>query len=138
MGHTLVVDPAVAVSCSTDGRKEGVHCGSCGLIITEQIVIPRSNVHHYDDGQCRDCSCSFDTSGLFVLKTPLALKVIESEAFMNTSAQVIIVQDDCISIGRKAFAGCENLQFIFMPAKLEGTIPDDAFDGCSNFEIIFR
>ena len=39
-GHTLVVDPAIAPTCTESGKTEGSHCGSCGMVFTEQEDIP--------------------------------------------------------------------------------------------------
>lgn len=38
--HTKVVDPAVKVTCTVDGRTEGSHCSVCGEIFIAQAVIP--------------------------------------------------------------------------------------------------
>ena len=39
-GHTLVTDPAVAPTETTDGLTEGSHCGVCGVVLQAQEVIP--------------------------------------------------------------------------------------------------
>lgn len=39
--HTKVIDiPAVAATCTTDGRTEGSHCSECGEILSKSEVIP--------------------------------------------------------------------------------------------------
>lgn len=38
--HTEVLDPAVAVTCTTDGLTAGAHCSVCKAILTPQDVIP--------------------------------------------------------------------------------------------------
>ena len=38
--HTKVVDPAVKVTCTVDGKTEGSHCSVCGEIFIAQAVIP--------------------------------------------------------------------------------------------------
>ncbi|WP_295212147.1 hypothetical protein [Ruminococcus sp.] len=38
-GHTIVIDNAVAATCTTAGRTEGSHCSVCGAITQEQVAI---------------------------------------------------------------------------------------------------
>ena len=39
--------------------------------------------------------------------------------------------DGCSAIGKRAFADCKSLRYVFLPKALEGKLPDDAFEGCS-------
>ena len=45
--HTIVVDPAVAPTCTTEGLTEGSHCSVCGEMLVPQQTIPATG-HHYD------------------------------------------------------------------------------------------
>lgn len=38
--HNIVIDEAIAATCTTPGKTEGKRCSVCGLIFTEQIDIP--------------------------------------------------------------------------------------------------
>ena len=94
--------------------------------------------HHCVNGTCKDCGQHFDWRGLNTLTLPAAIKKVEPEAFMNVSAQVIIVPNGCVSIGSRAFANCTNLRYVILPSTLE-TLADDAFAGCgSNVEFIWQ
>ena len=94
--------------------------------------------HHCVHGTCKDCGQHFDWSGLNTLTLPAAIKEVEPEAFMNVSAQVIIVPNGCVTIGSRAFANCTNLRYVILPSTLE-TLADDAFAGCgSNVEFIWQ
>lgn len=39
LGHTEVIDPAVAATCTTAGKTEGKHCSVCGTVIVAQTRI---------------------------------------------------------------------------------------------------
>lgn len=38
-GHTTVIDPAVAATCTTAGKTEGSHCSVCNTVIIEQTTV---------------------------------------------------------------------------------------------------
>ena len=40
LGHTEVVDAAVAANCTEDGLTEGKHCSACNVKLVEQQVVP--------------------------------------------------------------------------------------------------
>ena len=40
--HTEVIHPAVAATCTKDGKTEGKHCSVCNTVIVAQTVIPAS------------------------------------------------------------------------------------------------
>ena len=39
-GHNEVIDEAVPVTCTTDGKTQGKHCDTCGEVLVEQQTIP--------------------------------------------------------------------------------------------------
>ena len=73
--HNTVIDAAVAATCTTTGLTEGSHCSKCGVVFTEQTVVPATG-HSYrvtsDSATCVDyelfhyecsgCGDSFDIS----------------------------------------------------------------------------
>ena len=64
------------------------------------------------------------------LRLPAALTEIEEEAFAGVSADSIYLQDQVVSIGKRAFADCKELRSIRIPDSVT-SIEDSAFDGCS-------
>lgn len=48
-GHTVVVDAAVAPTCTEAGLTEGSHCSVCGEVLAEQEVVEAAG-HQYDGG----------------------------------------------------------------------------------------
>ena len=39
MGHTVVIDRAVAATCTKDGKTEGSHCSVCGKVLKTQKIV---------------------------------------------------------------------------------------------------
>ena len=50
-GHSEVVDPAVAATCTTPGKTEGKHCSVCSTVIVTQKIVPAKG-HTYVNGVC--------------------------------------------------------------------------------------
>ena len=69
-----------------------------------------------------------------VLKLPAAIKVIDAEAFMGMQADRVILPDGATTIGARAFANCDSLLRIDIPATVT-SIAADAFNGCANVTI---
>ena len=47
LGHTVVVDPAVAPDCTHTGLTEGSHCSVCNIVLKAQETVPATG-HSYD------------------------------------------------------------------------------------------
>ena len=47
LGHTIVVDPAVAPDCTHTGLTEGSHCSVCNTVLKAQETVPATG-HSYD------------------------------------------------------------------------------------------
>ena len=50
LGHTEVVDQAVAATCTLDGKTEGKHCSVCTTVLVAQNTI-QSLGHQYNNGE---------------------------------------------------------------------------------------
>ena len=55
LGHTEVIDSAVAPTCSSAGLTEGKYCSECGYVITVQEKLP-TLAHSYDNKYDEDCN----------------------------------------------------------------------------------
>ena len=68
------------------------------------------------------------------LVLPSGLKKIEDEAFKGLACLAVIVPDGCTSIGEKAFADCEVLLYVKVPATVT-SIAENAFNGSTKARI---
>ncbi len=75
-GHTRVIDPAVAATCTTDGKTQGSHCSVCGHVFEHQTVIPAlghsypNQADHSKSVPCTKCGAMSPTKE----HTPVELK----------------------------------------------------------------
>ena len=135
--RTLI--PATGSTCTKRGNSAYYTCKDCGSYINEKgeeikansWLLPLANVHHAVNGVCKDCNKNFNLTWVQKMTLPASLSTIEEEAFVGSSAQAIVVPDGCSAIGKRAFADCKSLRYVFLPKALEGKLPDDAFEGCS-------
>ena len=53
-GHTAVTDAAVAATCTETGLTEGSHCGTCGITLVAQTVVPAKGHTAGAEANCTD------------------------------------------------------------------------------------
>ena len=88
-----------------------------------------------DDTMLLSDDSTFDSDGAGTgLVLPKALTEIGEGAFEGIPARRVEVSENVKAIGSRAFAECENLREITIPASVE-QIADDAFDGCSDIKV---
>ena len=144
-GHqNLTPTEASAPNCTEAGNSAYYTCDDCGAFLVKDAesesytevekdswVIPVVNIHHAVNSTCSDCGRIFKLTGTANMTLPASLNEIKEEALIGATMRVIIVPDSCTVIGKRAFADCLQLRYVFLPAALEGKLPDDAFEGCS-------
>lgn len=111
-GHTEVVIPAVAATCTTTGLTEGKHCSVCGTVTVEQTETPALG-HDYDsngDGQETeadgvvnpDSTCTTEGIRTYTCKTCGDTKTEAVSAKGHTPATAVIENEKpatCITDG---------------------------------------
>lgn len=144
--HEVVIDEAVAATCTRDGVTEGSHCLKCGEVLEEQTVIPAMG-HQYAGGTCERCGDILyieidgvrytkeeDLSGnvtIHVCAKPgekISGKVnIPAEVAMGDMAYTVTVID------ANAFADQTELTYVTLPKTITN-IGNKAFAGCTALE----
>ena len=74
---------------------------------------------------------NFDLEGREILNLPADLQEIGDEAFLGLACEAVIIPAGCTTIGERAFAGCNQLLYVYIPASVT-SISTDAFAGCDN------
>ena len=144
--HEVVIDEAVAATCTRDGVTEGSHCSKCGEVLEKQTVIPAMG-HQYAGGTCERCGDILyieidgvrytkeeDLSGnvtIHVCAKPgekISDKVnIPAEVAMGDMAYTVTVID------ANAFADQTELTYVTLPKTITN-IGNKAFAGCTALE----
>ena len=160
LGHTEVLDEAVAPTCTEIGFTEGKHCSVCNKVFVAQEVIPAKN-HQYENTVCTRCGYSqyiiFDLSSegdsykvrgvesnylssLVIPSTYLGKPVtsIGYEAFYYcTGLTSITISDSVTSIGEHAFSGCSVLASVTFGENSQLTsIGSSVFEDCGSLTSI--
>ena len=69
IGHKEIVDHAVAETCTTDGKTAGSHCGTCGIVITQQKTIKATGHSLVNDSAVKPtCTTEGKTEGAHCTK----------------------------------------------------------------------
>ncbi len=78
LGHTEVIDKAVAPSCTVDGLTEGSHCSVCGKVIIAQAVDPSLDHNGVlDNAEDATCTTAGKTQGIHCERCGEVLKAQE-------------------------------------------------------------
>lgn len=85
--HTVVIDPAVTPSATTEGKTEGSHCAVCGEIIVAQQTIPATEnfitYHLYaDDAYLKETGVDNPNQAYYDPNTGLKLKNLKVDGYI--------------------------------------------------------
>lgn len=95
LGHTEVIDKAVAPTCTHKGLTEGKHCSVCSEIIVAQQTVERP-AHNYSDGVCTACGrMQYPTEGSKIgdLATSMTIEKYDGTTFnvSQTRGKVTVI-----------------------------------------------
>jgi len=139
-GHTVIVDKAVASTCTEAGLSEGKHCSVCGEILVAQEVIPMKD-HSYENGKCTFCGVKYVTQDSYFTFTLLddGTYSIAAKDVNNMPENVVIPAtyngETVTQIASKAFYQCTKLLTVELPESIT-IIGKQAFSGCENLSTV--
>ena len=122
LGHTEVIDEAVAPTCTKTGLTEGKHCSVCNTVLVAQEVVPETGEHIWNGGsvdnegnihyECDTCDATRSKKLLSIAITTLPEKLIyiagehditcegmEITAYYDDNTSYIITSDYSVSWG---------------------------------------
>ena len=136
--HSVVIDEAVAPTCTESGLTEGKHCEICLKTLVKQEEIP-SPGHQIENGFCTVCGeKAMDSEGLayelsadgtyyivagkgsckdtyLVIPSEyqgLPVKEIKTSAFAYSNVKGVWIPDSITAIGKDAFSSCVSLKSV--------------------------
>ena len=98
LGHTEVVDAAVAATCTEDGKSEGKHCSVCNVVLQAQTAV-KSLGHQYNNGEViaeatcikngvKKFTCNVETCG-YSYTEEFSLPTYTAEEIYNQSVKYV-------------------------------------------------
>lgn len=155
LGHTIVIDKAIAVTCTSNGLTEGKHCSTCDIILTEQTVVKSTghnmtskklteNEQEYTLHYCTKCDYSYEegkpvTDKLKYKSNGDGTCVITGLKDTNVKHLMLPTKspdgDTVVSIDHEAFKSNKTIETLVIPDTVT-SIGYSAFQGCSNLKSI--
>ena len=112
----------------------------CKLVSTRPNSVRDGVVYYFDESSTDPIYLQYDigltliTSHTPDLILPTSLTTIEAEAFTGGAFTYVILPDGAEAVGRRAFADCPKLAYIYIPASVK-SIDANAFDGVASLTI---
>jgi predicted nucleic acid-binding Zn ribbon protein len=106
ISHTVVTDPAVAPTCTKEGKTAGSHCSVCGGVIQSQETVAKID-HTWDNGQVTAAATCYDTG--VKTYTCTMCKTTKTESIPTISHTVVTdpaVAPTCTKEGKTAGSHC--------------------------------
>ena len=143
LGHTEIIDSAVAPTCIKTGLTEGKHCSVCKTVLIEQKEVPLIE-HNFVNNSCVVCGKLKPTEGLQYTLSSDGKYYICSGVGTATETEIVIASEyngkPVKEIGNNAFGQSSlwivyKLKSVFIPNSIN-IIGDYAFSYCSYMESV--
>lgn len=113
--HTVIIDPAVAPTCSQKGKTEGSHCSSCGEVFVAQTELPESHNVVMDWGEPATCTQDGKTTGSHC--TDCGTVFVKQEVIPASHQEVIdqAITPSCMQAGKTEGKHCSACGKVLVP-----------------------
>ena len=115
--HTPVTDPAVAATCTSEGKTAGSHCSVCNTVITPQTATPKTpHTEVTDAGFPATCTTSGKTDGKHCsVCNTVTTKPTDIPPTGHTPVTDPAVAATCTSEGKTAGSHCSVCNTVITP-----------------------
>ena len=114
VGHTVVIDSAVAATCESAGKTEGRHCSVCDKVLTEQKTV-KATGHNWDEGKItQEATCEKSGVKTYTCKTCKKTKTEEINALGHKIVTDPAVAATCEKDGKTEGSHCSVCSKVFV------------------------
>lgn len=114
VGHTVVIDSAVAATCESAGKTEGRHCSVCDKVLIEQKTV-KATGHNWDEGKItQEATCEKSGVKTYTCKTCKKKKTEEINALGHKIVTDPAVAATCEKDGKTEGSHCSACSKVFV------------------------
>ena len=114
VGHTVVIDSAVAATCESAGKTEGRHCSICDKVLIEQKTV-KATGHNWDEGKItQEATCEKSGVKTYTCKTCKKTKTEEINALGHKIVTDPAVTATCEKDGKTEGSHCSVCSKVFV------------------------
>ena len=114
VGHTVVIDSAVAATCESAGKTEGRHCSVCDKVLTEQKTV-KATGHNWDEGKItQEATCEKSGVKTYTCKTCKKTKTEKINALGHKIVTDPAVEATCEKDGKTEGSHCSVCSKVFV------------------------
>ena len=114
VGHTVVIDSAVAATCESAGKTEGRHCSVCDKVLIEQKTV-KATGHNWDEGKItQEATCEKSGVKTYTCKTCKKTKTEEINALGHKIVTDSAVAATCEKDGKTEGSHCSVCSKVFV------------------------
>ena len=114
VGHTVVIDSAVAATCESAGKTEGRHCSVCDKVLIEQKTV-KATGHNWDEGKItQEATCEKSGVKTYTCKTCKKTKTEKINALGHKIVTDPAVAATCEKDGKTEGSHCSVCSKVFV------------------------